>query len=143
MAELYFYYGCMGSSKTAQALMMKYNYEQQGKKVMLLKPSVDTRTPPDLVQSRIGLRSKAISVKKNDNIKDICLMNPGRNSRDFSHRMDRTTLNTRPFGNLGTLKALVIRRPPLDLLWQMQRAVSIYAKCSSWTLSVVHCPACY
>ena len=89
MAELYFYYGCMGSSKTAQALMMKYNYEQQGKKVMLLKPSVDTRTPPDLVQSRIGLRSKAISVKKNDNIKDICLMNPGRNSRDFSHGMDR------------------------------------------------------
>ena len=71
----------MGSSKTAQALMMKYNYEQQGKKVMLLKPSVDTRTPPDLVQSRIGLRSKAISVKKNDNIKDICLMNPGRRVR--------------------------------------------------------------
>ena len=68
MAQLYFYYGCMGCSKTAQALMMRFNYEQQGKKVALLKPTVDTRTPEGIVQSRIGLRSEAISVRREDNI---------------------------------------------------------------------------
>ena len=43
MPKLYFKYGAMGSSKTAQALITKYNYEERGLKVWLLKPSADTR----------------------------------------------------------------------------------------------------
>ena len=35
MAKLYFKYGSMGSSKTAQALITKYNYEENGMHVWL------------------------------------------------------------------------------------------------------------
>lgn len=47
VSKLYFKYGAMGSSKTAQALMCKFNYEQKGFKVYLLKPIVDNRTVKD------------------------------------------------------------------------------------------------
>lgn len=43
MAKLYFRYGAMGSSKTANALMVAYNYKERGKKVLLAKPKLDTR----------------------------------------------------------------------------------------------------
>ena len=42
MAKLYFRYGAMGSSKTANALMVKYNYEEKGQIPVLLKPRTDT-----------------------------------------------------------------------------------------------------
>lgn len=58
MAKLYFKYGAMGSSKTAQALITKYNYEENGLKVWLLKPSADTRDGADILRSRIGLEAK-------------------------------------------------------------------------------------
>ena len=57
MAKLYFKYGAMGSSKTAQALITKYNYEENGLKVWLLKPSADTRDGKDILRSRIGLEA--------------------------------------------------------------------------------------
>jgi thymidine kinase len=43
MAKLYFRYGVMGSSKTANALMVNYNYEERGQKALLTKPAVDRR----------------------------------------------------------------------------------------------------
>ena len=55
MAKLYFKYGAMGSSKTAQALITKYNYEENGLQVWLIKPSADTRDGEDILRSRIGL----------------------------------------------------------------------------------------
>ena len=55
MAKLYFKYGAMGSSKTAQALITKYNYEENGMQVWLIKPSADTRDGADILRSRIGL----------------------------------------------------------------------------------------
>ena len=57
MAKLYFKYGAMGSSKTAQALITKYNYEENGLQVWLIKPSADTRDGADILRSRIGLSS--------------------------------------------------------------------------------------
>ncbi len=62
MAKLYFKYGAMGSSKTAQALVTKYNYEERNMKVLFLKPSTDTRDGADVVRSRIGLESKAVVI---------------------------------------------------------------------------------
>lgn len=59
MAKLYYKYGSMGSSKTANALMTKFNYEEKGKRVLLLKPSIDNRDGEDVIKSRIGLESKA------------------------------------------------------------------------------------
>ncbi len=58
MSKLYFKYGAMGSSKTAQALITKYNYEENGLKVWLLKPSADTRDGQDVLRSRIGLSAQ-------------------------------------------------------------------------------------
>ena len=45
----------MGSSKTAQALITKYNYEENGMNVWLIKPSADTRDGANIIRSRIGL----------------------------------------------------------------------------------------
>ena len=55
MAKLYFKYGAMGSSKSAQALITRFNYLEQGMTVWLIKPSTDTRDGADVIRSRIGL----------------------------------------------------------------------------------------
>ena len=57
MAKLYFKYGAMGSSKTAQALITKYNYEENDLKVWLIKPSADMRDGETILRSRIGLEA--------------------------------------------------------------------------------------
>ena len=57
MAKLYFKYGAMGSSKTAQALITKYNYEENDLNVWLIKPSADTRDGVQKLRSRIGLEA--------------------------------------------------------------------------------------
>ncbi len=59
MAKLYFKYGAMGSSKTAQALITKFNYEELGMTVWLIKPSTDTRDGANIIRSRIGLEATA------------------------------------------------------------------------------------
>ena len=58
MNKLYFRYGVMGSSKTAEALMCRFNYIQKGFNVLLLKPSIDNRFEDDTPQviSRIGIK---------------------------------------------------------------------------------------
>lgn len=74
MSKLYFKYGVMGSSKTAVALMCKFNYEQQGFKVLLLKPIIDTRDVVDnkiIVKSRIGLSCDCHVITKDENIKNL------------------------------------------------------------------------
>ena len=55
MAQLYFKYGAMGSSKTANALMARFNYEERGQKALMVKPQLDTRDGDHMVHSRIGL----------------------------------------------------------------------------------------
>ena len=68
MAKLYFKYGAMGSSKSAQALITKFNYEELGMTVWLIKPSVDTRDGADIVRSRIGLSSTAQVITPEQNV---------------------------------------------------------------------------
>lgn len=55
MAKLYFRYGVMGSSKTANALMVRYNYEERGQRALMVKPNMDQREGAAIVNSRIGL----------------------------------------------------------------------------------------
>ena len=62
MAKLYFKYGAMGSSKTAQALITKYNYEENDMKVWLIKPATDNRDGASVVRSRIGLMAEAEAI---------------------------------------------------------------------------------
>ncbi len=71
MAKLYFKYGAMGSSKTAQALTTKFNYEERGMKVWLIKPKTDSRDGDGLLRSRIGLYSECEMVGKDADIYEI------------------------------------------------------------------------
>ena len=68
MAKLYFKYGAMGSSKTAQALITKFNYEERGMKVWIAKPSIDSRDGENIIQSRIGLKTEAYVISEDENI---------------------------------------------------------------------------
>ncbi len=68
MAKLYFKFGAMGSSKSAQALITKFNYEELGMTVWLVKPSVDDRDGADIIQSRIGLKAKAFVIRPEQSI---------------------------------------------------------------------------
>ena len=68
MAKLYFKYGAMGSSKTAQALITKYNYEENGLKVWLIKPSADVRDGADILRSRIGLEAQVTVISPQQDI---------------------------------------------------------------------------
>lgn len=71
MAKLYFKYGAMGSSKTANALITKFNYEERNMKVWLVKPSVDKRDGADVVRSRVGLEAPADVIFPTDDIVEI------------------------------------------------------------------------
>ncbi len=70
MAKLYFKFGAMGSSKTAQALMTKFNYEEKDQTVWLIKPATDTRDDRvdengkilTVLRSRIGLYASAEAI---------------------------------------------------------------------------------
>ena len=68
MAKLYFKYGAMGSSKSAQALITRFNYLEQGMTVWLIKPSTDTRDGADVIRSRIGLNCRAQIITPEQNI---------------------------------------------------------------------------
>ena len=76
MAKLYFKYGAMGSSKTANALITKFNYEERGMKVWLIKPSIDVRDGADVVRSRIGLRAEATVITPDKDIYETFLSQP-------------------------------------------------------------------
>jgi thymidine kinase len=68
MAKLYFKYGAMGSSKSAQALITQFNYEELGMRVWLIKPSVDDRFGANIVRSRVGLSREAEVITPKDSI---------------------------------------------------------------------------
>ena len=85
MAKLYFKFGAMGSSKTAQALMTKFNYEEKDKTVWLIKPAIDTRD--DRVEnghritearSRIGLCAPADAIGEDDDLIELFAAREGR-----------------------------------------------------------------
>ena len=73
MAKLYFKFGAMGCSKTAQALITKFNYEERGMKVLLIKPAIDNRDGATTVRSRIGLDADAIAVPESTNLYELYL----------------------------------------------------------------------
>lgn len=79
MAKLYFKYGAMGSSKTAQALITKYNYEENDLQVWLVKPSADSRDGQDILRSRIGLEAKVQVIPPEMNVyEEFCRERAGR-----------------------------------------------------------------
>lgn len=63
MAKLYFRYGAMGSSKTANAVMVQYNYRERGQQVLMLKPRLENRDGATVVRSRCGLEAECCFVE--------------------------------------------------------------------------------
>ncbi len=74
MAKLYFKYGAMGSSKTAQALIAKFNYEERNMKVWLIKPSTDVRDGSSVIRSRIGIKDTADNILPDTSLLERFLM---------------------------------------------------------------------
>ena len=69
MADLIFYYGAMGCSKTANALMTRFQYIDKGLKVWLIKPATDNRAGIMTISSRVGIQAEANAVVNvDDNI---------------------------------------------------------------------------
>ena len=68
MAKLYFRYGAMGSSKTANAVMVQYNYRERGCEVLMLKPKLENRDGATIVRSRCGLETQCRFVEELDSI---------------------------------------------------------------------------
>ena len=62
MAQLYFKYGTMNSGKSIEILKVAHNYEEQGKPVLLMTSSLDTRAGVGTVASRIGMKAEAIAI---------------------------------------------------------------------------------
>lgn len=69
--KMYYYYGVMGSSKTANALMKKFSFEEHGKRVLLIKPSIDNRDGKITVKSRVGISCDALIIDQDKTIKEI------------------------------------------------------------------------
>lgn len=74
--KLYWHFGAMNASKTAQLLMTRHNYESQGKRVLLMKPALDDRFDQTVIQSRIGLKADAdVLLRHDSNLLDLDLTN--------------------------------------------------------------------
>lgn len=114
MAKLIYKYGSMGASKTANALMTKYNFEEKGITVELFKPEIDTRDGEEFVKSRIGLKSIAKTVPincddnfffnmfKDDIVKNIiideCQFLTEKNVKDLCNVVDNLDINVWCYG---------------------------------------------
>ena len=68
MAKVYFYYAAMNAGKSTVLLQSSYNYRERGMRTLLFTPSIDTRYGTGRIESRIGLRSGAISLTPADNL---------------------------------------------------------------------------
>ena len=71
MAQLFFIYGTMNSGKSIQLLSTAHSYKEQGKSVLLLTPSTDTRDGVGTISSRIGLSEEAMVIKPDTNLWEL------------------------------------------------------------------------
>lgn len=104
MAKLYFRYGAMGSSKTANALMVRYNYIEKGQKVILLKPKVENRDGYNIIKSRIGLSAECELVEDLlEKIKQMEKSGDGWNDADVIIIDEAQFLNTEQINELARI----------------------------------------
>jgi thymidine kinase len=71
MAQLYYRYSTMNAGKTIELIKVAYNYEERGKRVLVLTPSIDDRYGVGKIASRIGLTRDAILVRDNTNLLEL------------------------------------------------------------------------
>lgn len=86
MGKLIFYYGTMGSAKTANALITRYQYIQNGRSVWLIKPATDTRDDKGdrtIIRSRIGLEAESEAILASEDLFTIYTTSWGYNKPDI------------------------------------------------------------
>ncbi len=71
MAQLYYRYSTMNAGKSIELIKVAYNYEERGKNVMTLVPSVDDRYGRGVITSRIGVQREALIVNNTSNILEL------------------------------------------------------------------------
>ena len=102
MSKLYFRYGVMGSSKTAEALMCRFNYIQKGFNVLLLKPSIDNRFEQENPQviSRIGIKADCIKFDKTQSLIELY------NSENSKQKIDVIIVDECQFATIRQIEEL-------------------------------------
>lgn len=70
MAKLHFKYGTMNSGKSIDLMKTAYNYEENGFKVFIIKPEIDTKAE-EYISSRIGLNKKVDLLLGNNSVIDV------------------------------------------------------------------------
>ncbi len=73
MAQLYYRYSTMNAGKSIEVIKVAYNYEERGKKVLVLTSVIDDRFGRSKVASRIGISRDALSIDDETNVLDIFL----------------------------------------------------------------------
>ena len=73
MAQLYYRYSTMNAGKSIELIKVAYNYEERGKRVLVLTPSVDDRFGVGVIASRIGVTREAVAINDDTNILDLFL----------------------------------------------------------------------
>jgi thymidine kinase len=68
MAQLFFHYGAMSSGKTIEILKDAHNYENQGRKIVLMTSVIDDRSGIGVIASRIGMKREAVPIDHDMNI---------------------------------------------------------------------------
>lgn len=68
MGKLYFFYGTMGSTKTLSLLTSAYQFEEKNIPFLCMKPSIDTRSDENTIQSRIGVKRECVTIHQSYNI---------------------------------------------------------------------------
>lgn len=71
MAQLYYRYSTMNAGKSIELIKVAYNYEERGKRVFVLTPSIDDRFGVGVISSRIGVSREAIAVNDETNILEL------------------------------------------------------------------------
>ena len=71
MAQLYYRYSTMNAGKSIELIKVAYNYEERGKNVMTLVPSVDDRYSRGVITSRVGVQREALIVNNTSNILEL------------------------------------------------------------------------
>lgn len=71
MAQLYYRYSTMNAGKSIELIKVAYNYEERGKNVLTLVPSIDDRYGRGVITSRIGIQREATIVSEDTNILEL------------------------------------------------------------------------
>lgn len=71
MAQLYYRYSTMNAGKSIELIKVAYNYEERGKRVLVLTPGVDDRFGVGVIASRIGVTRDATPVYDDTNVLEL------------------------------------------------------------------------